>query len=144
MPADLGGAKDLCLALPATTEGVREALCQALASQPLQRQTPAFRGAAELVLAEALNNIVEHAYAGQSGQIELRLQPRAGGLTVTITDWGRPMPGGAPPPGNPPALSSGADLPEGGFGWHLIRRLTSGLDYQRSVNRNVLRFDLIA
>lgn len=144
MPADQGGGAAFCLALPATAEGVRAALRQALASPPLHRQSPAFRGTAELVLAEAMNNIVEHAYAGQPGRIELRMQPRPGGLAVSVTDWGRPMPGGALPPGNPPVLSAEADLPEGGFGWHLIRRLASGLDYRRAADRNVLRFDLLA
>ncbi|MBE0555051.1 MAG: ATP-binding protein [Rhodobacteraceae bacterium] len=144
MPADQGGGAAFCLALPATAEGVRAALRQALTSPPLRRQSPAFRGAAELVLAEAMNNIVEHAYAGQPGRIELRMQPHAGGLAFLVTDWGRPMPGGALPPGNPPVLSAEADLPEGGFGWHLIRRLASGLDYRRIADRNVLRFDLLA
>jgi len=144
MPADQGGGAAFCLALPATAEGVRAALRQALASPPLHRQNPAFRGAAELVLAEAMNNIVEHAYAGQPGRIELRIQQHAGGLAVSVTDWGRPMPGDALPPGNPPVLSAEADLPEGGFGWHLIRRLASGLDYWRTADRNVLRFDLLA
>lgn len=144
MPADQGGGAAFCLALPATAEGVRAALRQALTSPPLHRQSPAFRGAAELVQAEAMNNIVEHAYAGQPGRIELRMQPCPGGLAVSVTDWGRPMPGGALPPGNPPVLSAEADLPEGGFGWHLIRRLASGLDYRRTAGRNVLRFDLLA
>jgi len=140
MPADQGGGAAFCLALPATAEGVRAALCQALTSPPLHRQSPAFRGAAELVLAEAMNNIVEHAYAGQPGRIELRMQPHAGGLAVSVTDWGRPMPGGALPPGNPPVLSAEADLPEGGFGWHLIRSLSTDLTYARVDGQNRLSF----
>lgn len=100
-------------------------------------------GTAEIVLAEVLNNIVEHAYGGGGGPVELRLDGVPGGLLCTVTDRGRPMPGGALPKGRPQAPPARIeDLPEGGFGWILIRDLAEDLHYTRSGGRNVLTLRL--
>ena len=52
------------------------------------------------------------------------------------------MPGGRPPAGRLPDGADCAlvDLPEGGFGWHLIRTLTRDLAYVRSGGCNRLSF----
>ena len=101
----------------------------------------------ELVIAESLNNIAEHAYRGTgTGEIVLRLVHLSGAIEVTLIDSGQPYPEGAlPKAGTFPALTGGrATLPEGGFGWCLIRRLTSQLIYTRKNGRNrlFLRMDL--
>lgn len=98
--------------------------------------------AVEIVLAEVLNNIVEHAY-GESGRglIELEVDRAPVGLVFRIRDEGLEMPGGAVPPGAPQDLDvSERDLPEGGFGWFLIHELTEDLAYRRVGNRNELSF----
>jgi len=100
-------------------------------------------GLAEVVLAEALNNIVEHAYAGQPGELDLRVETVAGGVRCLIVDHGRPMPGGAPPEGHAPRIDP-RDLPEGGFGWFLIRALARDIGYRRCEGRNHLSFLLPA
>jgi len=98
--------------------------------------------AAELVLAEALNNVVEHACRGLPGRVAaLEIWAATGGLDVRITDNGLPMrddPSGANP--MPPAAS----LPEGGFGWPIIRGLTRDLHYCRGDGLNCLSFRLPA
>ncbi|ASM73730.1 MULTISPECIES: ATP-binding protein [Roseobacteraceae] len=101
-------------------------------------------GAVELVLAEAMNNICEHAYAAgaRSGPIRLRCQHRRDGLHFSIADEGMPMPGECTPLGL--AVNVAVDLmdtPEGGFGWFLIRDLAKDVSYQRhgSVNHLSLR-----
>ena len=98
----------------------------------------------ELVLAELLNNIVEHAYAGQDrAEIVYWLHFRPCGLQGRVTDHGRPMPGLALPRGEAAALEVAQDaLPEGGFGWNLIRRLARDLDYRREGGMNRLDFTL--
>ena len=53
--------------------------------------------------------------------------------------WRRPSPGGEPPAGQAPDPD---DLPEGGFGWHLIRSLSKDLEYHREGDRNFLTFRL--
>lgn len=97
---------------------------------------------AELVLAEVLNNVVEHAYGEAGGRVEVSLQKGPGGVQCLITDEGRAMPGGELPegrlPGGPEINLS--DLPEGGFGWHLIRSLSTDLTYARVDGQNRLSF----
>jgi serine/threonine-protein kinase RsbW len=96
----------------------------------------------ELVLAEVLNNIIEHAFAGQpDGRIDIDLSATTSGLTCCIRDNGRAMPGEVLPGGDLPDICVDLpDLPEGGFGWHLIRSLTSDLTYRRSAGGNALSF----
>ncbi|WP_245781187.1 ATP-binding protein [Celeribacter neptunius] len=98
----------------------------------------------EIVLAEALNNIVEHAYTeADNGLIEVSLTQIPCGLACTIIDNGKMMPGGEPPLGLQANLDCDrADLPEGGFGWFLIRELAHELDYQHIDGQNKLSFRL--
>ncbi len=93
------------------------------------------------VVAEILNNVAEHAYAGcPAGAIEMDLAFHQSSACVTIRDFGLPMPGERLPEGRPPALDVRAeDLPEGGFGWFIIRQLSTDLSYVREPGRNVLR-----
>ncbi|GAA3856976.1 ATP-binding protein [Celeribacter arenosi] len=96
----------------------------------------------ELVLAEIFNNIVEHALAEtEDGVIEVGLQCTPNGLWITVEDDGNPMPDGKPPLGLLPAVDVPVcDLPEGGFGWFLIRELAHDLTYTREGDKNLLVF----
>lgn len=128
--------------IPADPVAVRAGL-RALFDTLLLRSLPEDgRGTAEIVLAEALNNIVEHAYSRHDGEIEITLRLRGPDLVCSIRDNGLPMPNGLLPAGRLVALSSTDDLPEGGFGWFLIRSLSQDLDYQRVEGRNCLSFRL--
>jgi serine/threonine-protein kinase RsbW len=97
-------------------------------------------GAAEIVLAEALNNIVEHAYSERGGEIDLILEPGPDGLRCAIEDRGGPLPGLALPDGLLPAAEDGP--PEGGFGWFLIRSIARDIRYDRTDGTNRLTFSL--
>ncbi len=92
----------------------------------------------ELILAEALNNVVEHAYAEGPGTVELLIEMRRRGLQCQIVDTGRPMPTGDAPDPPLPEIKPPVDIPEGGFGWHIIRCLTTDLTYHRDGTRNTL------
>lgn len=134
----------LHLVFPGDPESVRRALSRARVAFRAMSIPEEHSGIAEIVLAEVLNNIVEHAYQDHGrGVIELGVESLPGWLAFTIRDDGLPMPGGKPPDGSPPDLSVpfGA-LPEGGFGWLMIHELTQGLSYRRIGNRNELRFRL--
>jgi serine/threonine-protein kinase RsbW len=100
------------------------------------------RATVEIVLAEVFNNIAEHAYSGRSGPVEVRLARQDAGLACQIGDNGAPMPEGKVPPGRliDPSSVQLADLPEGGFGWALIRNLTTGLTYRQVDGWNRLGF----
>ncbi len=128
------------LTIPSDAHQVRLALCtlfDALATGPLPPDT---RDTAQIVLAEALNNIVEHAYGTERGEIEVTLHTSATGLHCQIADFGRPMPGGILPEGRLSLPHLMADLPEGGFGWHLIRSLSQDLRYRYEGGCNRLEF----
>lgn len=88
----------------------------------------------ELVLAEALNNVVEHACAQcQGAPVRVDIRHEGGHLDCLIRDSGAPMPGAEPPKGHKADPSVARDsLPEGGFGWMLIRSLTDEISYRRA------------
>jgi serine/threonine-protein kinase RsbW len=141
---DPGG--EVTLVLPGDAAAVHDGL-QALFGTLLSRGlAPSDRDTAELVLAEVLNNIVEHAYARDGGLIEITLSRRPGELVCRVTDTGAPLPQGTLPEGRLPAADLStlqlADLPEGGFGWFLIRSLSHDLSYQRENGQNRLSFRL--
>ena len=93
---------------------------------------------AELILAEVLNNIAEHAYAGGTGPVELRVEVQRTGLNCVVADQGRPLPGSKAPDPELPVIAPPDHLPEGGFGWHIIRCLTRDLAYVRDGDLNRL------
>lgn len=104
-------------------------------------------GTVELVVAEALNNVVEHAYPDGSpkGQIRIACDHDADGLVLTIIDQGKEMPAGQLPRGKAADIDVAfEDLPEGGFGWFLIRDLAKDVNYERAgwENRLSLRLDV--
>ncbi len=127
--------------LRSTSEAVRRTL--ALITEHFAGSVPdAELGMLEMVLAETLNNVVEHAMSGNArGQVKLRILCRNGGLDCTILDNGLPMPDGEPPRTTLPEIGRMIDdLPEGGFGWSLIRMHVRDLEYRRQDGINVLRF----
>lgn len=96
----------------------------------------------EIVLSEVLNNVVEHAYqnAGQ-GWVEVYLSCRDQDALVTVCDRGQPLPVSAVAQSR--IVDPGQrqfDLPEGGFGWALIRMLASDIEYCRRDGENRLSF----
>lgn len=92
----------------------------------------------ELILAEALNNVAEHAYRDGPGIVELCVEVSPSGLMCRIADRGQPMPAGTAPDPPLPVIDPPQSLPEGGFGWHIIRCLTRDLSYRRDCGRNEL------
>ncbi|NNE78757.1 MAG: ATP-binding protein [Silicimonas sp.] len=98
-------------------------------------------GSFEIVLAEALNNVVEHAYpAASPGKVRLLIKRRPGALMIEIRDRGKPMPQGRAPLGNHPMTEFHQHdaMPEGGYGWYLIREIVRDLVYDRRDDENFL------
>lgn len=148
MPADRDGVPTqvhpglpdvTTIVIPSDPMAVRQGLKSLFDSLLLRQLDETDRGKAEIVLAEALNNIVEHAYADGTGEIELTICLNQRGLTCRIVDQGAPMPHGTLPCGH---LAAPEGLPEGGFGWHLIRTLSEDLRYARVAGQNQLTFRL--
>lgn len=135
-PAQIG------LELDSSPLGVRRALDRLLTDSALSGMSEERRGALWTVLAEVLNNIVEHAYARDDGLIRLNLWQQGSDLAVEVVDQGAPMPGLCLPKGHLAEIGAFDDLPEGGFGWFLIRSMTQDLRYDRVGAENRLRFCL--
>ena len=129
-----------CLTIHGDNNAVRDGLALLMAMQPLQDLSDDIRGTLEIVLAEALNNVVEHAYREGPGPIRVCVDHLAPVLKVSVYDQGLPMPDEQLPKGELAPLIDGEDLPEGGFGWFLIRTLTLDLAYERQGAVNHLRF----
>lgn len=98
-------------------------------------------GRLELVLAEVMNNVAEHACApgATPGLMHLCVVMHDSGLSCAITDHGNQLPPDCLRPRGLPAMDP-LDLPEGGFGWFLIQGLTHSLCYYREDHRNCLAF----
>jgi serine/threonine-protein kinase RsbW len=130
------GGQTFQLVIAADPLAVRDGLARLTAAPPFASLPVNHRATAELVLAEVLNNVAEHAYPSDGGTVSVSLRLTAAGLSCLVTDTGQPMPGGTLPKGILPRV----ELPEGGFGWHLIRSLTQNLHYARSGGQNRLSF----
>lgn len=128
----------------ATFRWVRRAIHETMDALEVCGLSAEDMGSIEIVLAEALNNIVEHAYPEDDpGEIHLVLRLRNSGLMVEVSDRGRPMPNGRAPIGNHPMAEFNEDpMPEGGYGWYLIRELVQDLIYDRRDGANYLIFRL--
>lgn len=131
------------LVIPADPLAVRHALERLFSNFSPDILPNDLRCSAEIVIAEVLNNIVEHAYAGSQGDIELSVQPVSGGLWCSVTDQGTPMPDNKLPGAKAPDVQAD-DMPEGGFGWYMIHALAQGIRYARVGGKNRLTFHLRA
>lgn len=138
------GSPQLRVVIASDLFAVRSGLQDIFAADLLADMSEDGRGTTEIVLAEALNNVVEHAYAQYPGKIEVTLNRIGAELAVEIIDTGLPMPGETLPVGGLVETVTLDDAPEGGFGWFLIRQLSRDLDYRRDAGRNILRFSLDA
>ncbi|MCR9114726.1 MAG: ATP-binding protein [Rhodobacteraceae bacterium] len=134
------GKDGFCISTTAAEISVREALIESRRMLSEMGIDPEALGTLELILAEALNNIAEHAYAGlEPGPLVIDMQRRADTLNIHLRDKGRPMPGDTLPKGRlPDSSGTRGTLPEGGFGWFLIRDLTDSITYRRDKGENHL------
>lgn len=141
--ADFGSFQPFVVKVKCTDGAVRRALLQVTQGLACLDMTPDEAAAVELVMAETLNNVAEHAYPPGivPGPIRIICAHEEDGLYVTVIDRGLAMPDGRAPLGAPQCVEAElADLPEGGFGWFLIRSLTQDLRYDRVGHENRLRF----
>lgn len=140
-PSDTGPGQ-VELALQSTPLAVRRALSGLFQDDRLDCLQEHQRGTAELLLAEVLNNVVEHAYANGAGDIEVSVGLRGRSLMFRVLDHGAELPGHVLPSGTLAELDPHSDLPEGGFGWHMIRALAKDVEYRRQNGCNQLSFRL--
>lgn len=128
----------------ATLLDVRDAMTK-LKSVLVQSQIPPLDiSCVEIVVAEILNNVVKHAHKDlEQGWFEVQCNLLSNGLHFVCRDNGVAMPGGTPPGGTLPNVERPKDeLPEGGWGWSLVRTLSANLSYVRVQDINLVSFNL--
>ena len=124
---------------------VRQALLTARRSLELSAIGARHADTVETVLAEVLNNVVEHAYDHPDDHtIHLQIEVKDARVTCSVRDMGRALPGQCLPDLSQPILDLRRvdRLPEGGFGWGLIYDLTHSLEYARQAGENRLTFSI--
>ena len=128
----------------ATQCGVRDLLSDCRARLEAGGVPHQYLGMVELIWAEALNNVVEHAYAERAaGPVSIEATVAQGQILAHIRDTGVPFPGAEPPAGHLPTSDGQVEnLPEGGFGWFLIRDLCKRVEYHREDGENCLTLDI--
>ena len=95
------------------------------------------QGHLELILVEALNNVVEHAYQEKpDGNILIELKLVDNNTVIKITDEGIAAPGTVLIEGS--NLPDENKLPEGGWGLCLIQALADTIEYFRYADHNTL------
>ncbi|MEJ6392931.1 ATP-binding protein [Gymnodinialimonas sp. 2305UL16-5] len=129
----------------ASTSAVREALIEthdALSSRGIEQD---MTETVQIVLAEVLNNVVEHAYGEvEGGPIEMTIWLEPEGLHCEVRDCGIAMPNDELPSGAFPEIDKNNrdSLPEGGFGWAMVLTMVASIAYQREGGMNRLRFQI--
>ena len=107
---------------------------------------PEPRGDILIVLAEVLNNIVEHAYcAPVHGDIHLTVYAHKrsdkNAVYIQTIDQGPPVPADALSGAALPSLTEYIqDMPDGGFGWFMIHTLADSINYERIDDENRFTF----
>ena len=96
----------------------------------------------EIVLAEVMNNVAEHAFRwSPEGEMSVAVSQVGDGIWCEVTDGGSAMAESALPLGRAANPDLPRELmPEGGFGWHLIRELAQNVTYARRSGTNLLNF----
>ncbi|MFQ3567325.1 MAG: ATP-binding protein [Aggregatilineales bacterium] len=85
-----------------------------------------------LAVHEVCLNIIEHAYTGQDGEIELELVMDGAQLEIVVRDFAPSLfdLGSRPLPPNP------FDLPEGGWGLHIVFSVMDRVEHRRMADGN--------
>lgn len=133
--------------LTATPSAIREALSD-VRNRFTKSANPDAIGRLELVLAEVLNNVTEHAVP-QNGNlpakdlptIHLSIARIERGFICAVADDGISLPDTCLQSRDLPKTEN-SELCESGFGWFLIRALTQTLYYYREEQRNYLAFSV--
>ncbi len=92
--------------------------------------------AAELATEEATVNVFKYAYPQGEGKVRLRCMGDGDRFVIEITDWGVPFDVTVQPA--PDVTSPLEQLPAGGRGIYLIKKMADEMRYTRKDGQNIL------
>lgn len=103
--------------------------------------TPAEIHDFQLVVTEAITNVIEHAYAGTDGRsnVELTIEKEGQSFTVAITDYGKNKFDAEAHP-NPDMTEYLSQCRVGGLGLFLMRKLMDEVEFNSDQDSNTVRF----
>lgn len=137
-PLDPGAVRSVKLSIESRLDHV-ELLCRAVrALCSTAGVAPRDCAQVELAIAEAVNNVIRHAYHGEPGrtvEVTFVLEPQA--FTIEVADDGEPMP-------DRPRTTFDFDptdvenLPEGGMGLFIIGSVMDTVRYASHDGRNTI------
>lgn len=118
---------------PASLSGVCDFVAAAAAASGFDERT---NHACQLAVCEAVENVLQHGYQGEPGEIRLKAMAAPGALTVEIVDR---APAFDPTryPVDPIATLGEARV--GGRGLLMMRRVMDDISYERRGRQNILR-----
>lgn len=91
-----------------------------------------------LAVDEIAQNVLDHAYGGGRGDLEVAISSLDDAIVVEIVDGGRPFDPLTDAP-DPDLTSAIEDRPVGGLGVHFARSLMDDIEYRRDSERNCLK-----
>ncbi len=128
---------DFHIELASTFKSVREALI-AIIEKLSGTAFEAMASSIELCLAEAMNNIAEHSYAGQrSGTIKCHIYSVGASLFCDLLDKGNPIPKTSLEKATK-EFGAPEQLADGGYGLSIIHAIASKVTYSQKNNENLL------
>jgi anti-sigma regulatory factor (Ser/Thr protein kinase) len=129
------------LILPAVMESLGPFRLHVLAKVEEKHLAPAVCAKIELVLEEALTNIIHYAYPGEAGNMEVRCRVEPEQVFhLEILDWGGPF---DPLARDAPDIDSDPEARKvGGLGIMLLRGMVDEIHYRREANKNILTIRL--
>lgn len=92
--------------------------------------------AVQLAADEACSNVLEHAYAGRPGLMEVEVEGEPLGIRITIRDWGKPFDPDAIP--EPDLTLPLEERKVGGLGMYIMRKLMDEVAYEFHEEGNAL------
>lgn len=99
--------------------------------------TPCLVFDVQLAVEEACANVIDHAYRGQGGALQINFEALNGDVIITLHDWGHPFdPDAIVPPDTSLPLRQ---RPIGGLGLHLMHRLMDEVKFSFGPEGNALR-----
>lgn len=115
-------------------------IIDAMMASPDMPEDDSLRFKLNLCIEEAVGNVVNYAYEGGMGYIDVHTDLEDGVLTIRLTDSGKPF--NPLEKDDPDITLSAEDREIGGLGIFLCKQMMDSLDYRYEQGRNIFTMKL--